>query len=75
MKPKLKTGPKPENGIARVRLQHCGPHVRQDTADTLEGWRAVYGLPVGRAIDSLLDFARSHPDKFTIRKPKRTKET
>lgn len=67
---RAKTGPKPENGIPRVRLQHSGPFVRQDTAAVLEGWRQTYGVPVGRAIDSLLDFARAHPDKFTIKKPK-----
>jgi hypothetical protein len=66
--PKSKTGPKPEGGIPRVRLQRCGPHVRGDTAAVLESWRVSYGVPVGRSIDALVDFARRHPDKFTLRR-------
>jgi hypothetical protein len=67
---KSKTGPKPENGVLRVRLQTCGPLVRAETAAVLDAWRDSYGVPIGRSIDALIDFAKAHPEKFIIKKPK-----
>ena len=66
MKTKRKTGPKPHPTGNRVRLYSRGPFIRQDTQQMLSAWEIAYGLPVGRSIDALADFARSHPSLFRL---------
>ena len=68
MKRKGKTGPKPENGVGRTRLMGCGPVVSRATNDALKLWRDVHGVPLGRAIDAMLDFVKENP---SFRIPKR----
>ena len=63
-----KTGPKPENGVGRTRLMGCGPVVSRATNDALKLWRDVHGVPLGRAIDAMLDFVKENP---SFRIPKR----
>ena len=66
MKTKRKTGPKPHPTGNRVRLYSRGPFIRQDTQQMLSAWEMAYGLPVGRSIDALADFARQHPSLFRL---------
>lgn len=61
---KAKTGPKPENGIPRVRLCGYGPWVRPETDRLLKAWRMAYGNPVGRSIDDAVMFAAKSKDFF-----------
>jgi hypothetical protein len=49
-------GPKPENGICRVRLLKCGPFVKQETEDILMAWKRIYGITPGRAIDQVIAY-------------------
>lgn len=66
MKSKRKSGPKPHATGNRVRLYSRGPFIRQDTQQMLSAWEMAYGLPVGRSIDALADFARQHPSLFRL---------
>jgi hypothetical protein len=52
----LRRGPKPENGICRVRLLKCGPFVKQETEDILMAWKRIYGITPGRAIDQVIAY-------------------
>jgi len=60
-----KTGPKPENGLHRVRICGGGPFVRADTLATLNAWQTIYGVSRGRIIDALMDHCKADP-KFSI---------
>jgi hypothetical protein len=55
-------GRKKEEGIGRVRLLGCGPTVSKETDKTLRLWRDVYQVPIGRAIDAMLEYIKAHPD-------------
>ena len=63
---KAQAGPKPEHGQNRERFKSA-PVVSLRTKRCLEMWRTVYGVPVGRSIDSLLAFAAEHPTKYQIK--------
>ncbi len=46
----------------RVRAFHKrGPHVKPSTLAILDSWRETYGIPYGRALDALVEFATFHP--------------
>ena len=62
-----KRGPKPENGIKRVRLLKCGPFVKQETEDVLMAWKNIHGITPGRAIDQAIAYASRDP-RFELRK-------
>ena len=57
----LRRGPKPENGICRVRLLKCGPFVRQETEDILMAWKRIYGITPGRALDQVIQYVSRDP--------------
>jgi hypothetical protein len=61
-----KRGPKPENGIKRVRLLKCGPFVKQETENILMGWKTIHGITPGRAIDQAIAYASRDP-RFELR--------
>jgi hypothetical protein len=65
-------GPKPEDGVPRVRLGHKrGPFVAKATELCIEAWRSTYGLPLGRIIDQLVRHAHLHPGfKLEVKQPK-----
>jgi len=65
-KPCGKRGPKPENGIKRVRLLKCGPFVKQETEDVLMAWKNIHGITPGRAIDQAIAYASRDP-RFELR--------
>jgi hypothetical protein len=68
---KQKTGPKPENGIHRVRLCGGGPFLRKDNKELLALWRTTYQIPVGRILDAALDYCKNRADfSIRVRKPK-----
>ncbi len=58
---KKKPGPKPENGIGRVRLWGSGPPVSLATKLTLDSWKDLYVVPPGRAIDAMVAFCANNP--------------
>ena len=46
----------------RVRAFHPrGPHVKPSTLAILKGYKEHYGIPWGRTIDALVEFATFHP--------------
>ena len=46
----------------RVRAFHArGPHVKPSTLAILKGYKEYYGIPYGRALDALVEFATFHP--------------
>jgi hypothetical protein len=57
----LRRGPKPENGICRVRLLKCGPFVKQETEAILLAWKNIYGVTPGRAIDQVIAYVSRDP--------------
>lgn len=57
---KAKTGPKPGPNGPRVRLDR-GEWLDPETKRHLELWRDVYGLPIGRSIDALYQYAVKSP--------------
>jgi hypothetical protein len=46
----------------RVRLLKCGPWVRRDVDDLLRFWQKVHGVPIGRAIDAMVDYIKQRDD-------------
>jgi hypothetical protein len=46
----------------RVRLLKCGPWVRRDVDDLLRFWQQVHGVPIGRAIDAMVDYIKERDD-------------
>lgn len=68
--PRRKTGPKPENGIHRVRLCGGGPWVQPETLRLLRFWRDTYNVPIGRAIDSAIQFSIASKDFYLTTKTK-----
>ena len=46
----------------RVRLLKCGPWVRRDVDDLLRFWQRVHGIPIGRAIDAMVDYIKERDD-------------
>jgi hypothetical protein len=72
----MKPGRKPLPPDRRkVRLQGSGPFVSPETERILEHWRTCYGVTIGQSIESLLAFAKSHPDKFRLAKGRRAVST
>jgi hypothetical protein len=57
----LRRGPKPENGICRVRLLKCGPFVKHETEAILLAWKNIYGVTPGRAIDQVIAYVSRDP--------------
>jgi hypothetical protein len=43
-------------------LQRAPLWVHHDTKAVLEIWRAFYGIPYGRCLDALVEYARLKPD-------------
>ena len=46
----------------RVMLQRATLSVDPDTKAILRAWRAFYGIPYGRCLDALVDYAKLKPD-------------
>jgi hypothetical protein len=66
MKPKRKRGRPPTDGAPRVRLYGNGPHVRKSTKDFLEMMGPLYGIPIGRVLDALVDLAVERGAMFRL---------
>jgi hypothetical protein len=50
------------NKTNRVMLQRATLSVHPDTKAILQIWRAFYGIPYGRCLDALVDYAKLKPD-------------
>lgn len=72
-----KRGRKPENGISRTRSHGTsGPWLRSDVANGLKLWREVHGIPFGRAVDALYDYANGKSDfRIEIKRWNQTKKS
>lgn len=57
--PMMKTN---NNKVRRVMLQRATLSVDPDTKAILGAWRAFYGIPYGRCLDALVDYAKLKPD-------------
>lgn len=61
----MKRGPKTPDG-KRLPLCKRGPKLAPRTIHHLDLWRNFYGLPYGRAIDCLMNFALDNPITFRL---------
>jgi hypothetical protein len=67
MKPlKRKRGRPPIDGETRVRLYSGGPHVKRSTRDFLALCGPLYGLPMGRVLDALVELCVSQGTTFRL---------